>query len=185
MYESNKIVEQLKKRDESALEQVMKQYTPIVSTIIYNVSGGLLSTSDIEETVADVFITLWKNIDKIYPDKLKGYICCIAKSKAKNKIRSLSKSDTIDIEKIVAIDDFNVETEIENIDINSVLNEAIKSIGEPDSEIILRHYYYYQTSAKIAEIMKLNHDTVKSKIRRAKEKLKKYLIERGFYYEDT
>ena len=52
-------------------------------------------------------------------------------------------------------------------------------MGEPDSEIVLRHYYYYQSSSKISDIMGINVETVKTKIRRAKVKLKKLLEERG------
>lgn len=181
--DNSALVKKLKNHDEKALEVIMRKYTPLVSTIIFNISNGMLSTSDIEEAVADVFITLWNNSDKVMPDKLKGYICCIAKSKAKNKIRSQSHNDTIDIDNIIAIDDFVVDKHIEGKELNTILNEAIESIGEPDSEIIIRHYYYYQTSSKIALAMGINNETVKSKIRRAKIKLKKILTERGIVYE--
>ena len=49
------MVEGLKKHDESAIEEIMECFTPYVSTIIYNVSRGSMSTADIEETAADVF----------------------------------------------------------------------------------------------------------------------------------
>ena len=38
-----------------------------------------VDAEDMEETVADVFVTLWKNTDNIVDGKLKGYICSIAK----------------------------------------------------------------------------------------------------------
>ena len=54
----NQIVDRLKKRDERALGEIMDKFTPLVSAIIYNVSKGNLTSSDIEETAADVFFTL-------------------------------------------------------------------------------------------------------------------------------
>ena len=48
----------LLQQDESALEEIIREYAPYVSTIIYNVSKGSLSVSDMEETTAEVFITL-------------------------------------------------------------------------------------------------------------------------------
>ena len=82
----NQIVDKLKKHDESALGDIIDRYTPLISAIIYNVSRGSLSSSDIEETTADVFFTLWNNAEKVKSDSLKGYISAIAKTKALDKM---------------------------------------------------------------------------------------------------
>ena len=44
------------------------------------------SKEDIEETVSDVFIVLWKNAEKVQVGKLKGYLCTIARTRTLNKI---------------------------------------------------------------------------------------------------
>ena len=46
---------------------------------------------------------------------------------------------------------------------------------QPVREIFLRHYYYYQTVERIAGEMKLNPSTVKSHLRRGREKLRAIL----------
>ncbi|MGN0537355.1 MAG: RNA polymerase sigma factor [Acutalibacteraceae bacterium] len=176
----DKVVKMLKKHDERALEQIMSRYTPLVATIIFNISNGSLSSADIEEAVADVFITLWNNTDKVQPDKLKGYICCIAKSKAKNKLRSLKPIQSVDIDEVTLADDFSVSENIEQDLLNSVLKEIINTILEPDKEILIRHYYYYQSVSKISNIMNINVETVKSKIQRTRAKIKRGLEERGY-----
>lgn len=176
----DKLVKMLKKHDERALEQIMSHYTPLVATIIFNISNGSLSSADIEEAVADVFITLWNNTDKVQPDKLKGYICCIAKSKAKNKLRSLKPVQSVDIDEVTLTDDFSVSENIEQELLNSVLKEIINTISEPDKEILIRHYYYYQSVSKISEVMNINIETVKSKIQRTRAKIKRGLEERGY-----
>ncbi len=53
--DNNNLIKRLKKHDERILEEIMSCYTPIVATIIFNISNGSLFLSDIEETVADVF----------------------------------------------------------------------------------------------------------------------------------
>ncbi len=73
-----------------------------------------------------------------------------------------------------------VSDEIENKIIAELLREALDIIGEPDKEIIIRHYYYYQSSTEISGIMGMKSETVKSRIKRAREKLKKILAERGY-----
>ena len=61
----DKLLLKLKKHDEKALEAVIEQYSRLVATVINNISRGSLTKEDIEETVADVFVTLWNNADKV------------------------------------------------------------------------------------------------------------------------
>ena len=179
--DEEKIAERLMHGDQKALEEVTRKYTPLVSTIISNISAGCFSVQDIEETTSDTFIALWYSRDKIQKDKLKGFICCIAKNKAKNKIKSNQRhQNVISIEGMEFEDTLNVSQQIEDTFISKTLKEVLDEIGEPDREIIIRHYYYYQSSTVISEKMQMNNETVKSRIKRAKEKLKKILTERGW-----
>ena len=45
---------------------------------------------------------------------------------------------------------------------------------------MIRYYYYYQTAPKIAELLDMKLEAVKSKIKRARTKLKSFLKERGY-----
>ena len=141
---------------------------------------GSLNTTDIEELTSDTFVTLWYNRDKIQPDKLKGYICCIAKNKTKNKLKAAFRHQIINIDEMDYEDGLVVSDEIENKIIAEVIREALDIIGEPDKEIIIRHYYYYQSSTEISEKMGMKSETVKSRIKRAREKLRSILTERGY-----
>ncbi len=178
--EIEKLAEKLKKGDENAFEAIVDRFTPLVSTIIFNLANGSLNTTDIEELTSDTFVTLWYNRDKIQPDKLKGYICCIAKNKTKNKLKAAFRHQIINIDEMDYEDGLVVSDEIENKIIAEVLREALDIIGEPDKEIIIRHYYYYQSSTEISEKMGMKSETVKSRIKRAREKLRSILTERGY-----
>ena len=176
----SKLAVRLKNKDQKAFEQVIEKYTPLVSTVIYNVSRGSLSKEDIEETVTDVFVTLWKNADHIIDDKLKGYICRIAKTRALNKLSAVSAHQLLNIDDYDPEDDFSVSAEVESKQLADELREIISEMEMPDREIIVRYYYYSQNTAKIAEVLQLNINTVKSKLRRARDKIKSKLIERGY-----
>ena len=152
----------------------------MAATVIYNTSKGSLSKEDIEETVSDVFITLWNNAEKVQEGKLKGYLCTIARTRALNKITSNKNSSILNIDNYDPQDDFSIEDETEKKDIHKVLREIIAMIKMPDKDILIRYYFYSQTVSQIADGMKLNIDTVKSKLRRTREKIKKELIERSF-----
>ncbi len=62
----------------------------------------------------------------------------------------------------------------------ALAQQAIREMPEPDREIFLRHYYYFQTIAQIAGEMQLNGSTIKTKLRRGREKLKR-TIQKGGY----
>lgn len=53
---------------------------------------------------------------------------------------------------------------------------AVDSLEPVDREIFLRHYYWRQTVAQIAEDMQKNQSAVKSRLARGREKLRKILL---------
>lgn len=174
------LAERLKEKDQKAFEEVIDRFTPLAAGIIGNVSGGTLTKEDIEETTADVFVTLWNNTDKIIPGKLKGYICCIARTKALSKVASVRKHLMLNIDDYDPEDDFSVSTELEKKEAVRLLREIVSEIAMPEREIVIRYYYYCQSITQIAEIMQINPDTAKTKLRRTREKIRAKLAERGF-----
>lgn len=170
----------LKKHDESALDRIIEIFTPMVWAIAVNISGSSLSREDIEEVVSDVFVTLWKNADKYDPEKLKGYIAAIAKTRTRNRLAALKNISFSDINEIDVEDDFSVSGEAEKSEMKAQLAEAVNELEEPDREILIRHYFYYQKTADIADSMGLTQENVKVKLHRTRNKLKKILTERGF-----
>ncbi len=180
MSDIKRLIRRLKKHDESALEEIIKMYSPLVTTVIYNIGMGTLSKEDIEEAAMDTFITLWKNTDKLKADSFKGYICCIAKSRAFDKLDTKKQGVVLDINEIEIEDEFSLEGSIEQKDINTELRKIIDDMQETDSEIILRYYFYYQKITVIAEKMNLSVSGVKVRLHRARGKIKKQLTERGY-----
>ncbi len=178
--ENQKLVSRLKKHDEKAFEQIMDKYARLVAAIIYNVARGTLTKQDVEETVTDVFVTLWQNAEKVQPDSLKGYLCCIAKTRAINRVQSHKHGDVLSIDDIDPEDSFNISYETEKKEISAELLNVIDEIREPDREILIRHYFYYQKVAEIAEKMNIKLDTVKVKLYRTRNKLRQLLTERGY-----
>ncbi len=177
----HELINGLQNHDDFAVKELMDIYTPFVSSIIYNVSNGALSTADIEETTADVFIVLWNNSGKIREGSLQGYIASIAKSRTKDKIRRTKKHFIeFDIEEVMPADEHLITDDIDRQILQKDLEDAMDTLDEPDKEILMRYYYYYQTAPKIAEVMSLKLEAVKSKIKRGRKKLKAFLEERGY-----
>ncbi len=180
MNSDKKLAERMKKGNEKAFEEIIYRFTPLVSNIIRNISSGYLSNEDIEEVTTDVFVTLWKNSEKLDVNMLKPYIICIAKSRVKDRLRRENKFGIVDIDSVDIADDGDIFEKYENESLVSDLKEEISKLKEPDKEILIRYYYYYQPVKEISEIMGINIETVKSKLQRTRKKLKDALTGKGY-----
>ena len=59
------------------------------------------------------------------------------------------------------------------------VQEALNRLSEEEKEIFIRYYYFYQTTEEIGDAMEIRQNTVKSKLKRGRKKLKGFLMERG------
>lgn len=179
MDENKRLALRLKKHDEKALDIIILKYTPLVSSVIYNISDGALSKEDIEELASDTFVSLWKNADRFDSEKLTGYLCAIAKHKTFDLLDK-RRIIPVDIDETDIEDDYSINESTELKELAEELKKAVDLINEPDREILIRHYFYYQKIEYISECMNISPATVKVKLHRTRKKLKKILTERGF-----
>ena len=170
-----KALRELQKGSQQALEWMIDTYNPYVSTIVYNIIGSRMTKADVEETVSDVFLALWNNAKRIKPNMTKAYLGAIARSRAKNKLREQGMTMELD-EAVLTVEADGPEGELDRKTRRELVQRAVLSMGKPDREIFLRHYYYGQTVAVIADALGMTPSAVKSRLARGREKLKASLM---------
>lgn len=175
-------LKKLKHKDESALEWFVDRYAAYVNTIIYNIIGSSMSSSDMEEAASDVFFTLWVNAKRILPGKVKAYLGGVARNKAKEYTRKIGTEVPLE-DDIILISEENLERDFEEREQACCIREAILAMQQPEREIFLRYYYFYQPVTVIAEEMNINSSTVKTKLHRGRKKLKELLTKGGYTVE--
>ena len=171
-----KALSQLQKGDQRALVWFIDRYSGYVGTVVNSVLQGSMTQADAEEVVADVFVTLWKSAEKLVPLNLKGYLSRVARSLALQKLRG--RTEDLPLEEDILMTDEEEDSLIEKLDQEERdrrVREAVLSMPQPDREIFLRHYYYCQSVAVIAEKMQMNPSTVKTRLRRGRDKLRQHL----------
>lgn len=176
------LVDAMARGDEAALEHVIDRYTAYVGTIVWNIVKGNLDRADAKAIVSDVFYLAWCSADKIQRGKLKGYLSVLARRRSINMLRSI-KADLALTEDIVQIPVPGPEDESLRQEVYSALRRSLEKLPEPDRTIFLRHYYLYQRTSEIAKAMGINVSTVKSKLRRGRENLRRELTEGGYFIE--
>jgi len=164
----------LKTGDEEALEWFIDRYSAYVGTVVNNILKGSMSREDVEEVVSDVFVTLWRSASKLYPLNLKGYLSRVARSLSMQKLRERVDGLPLD-EDILIIDDYSLFDRLDKEDQDAQVRKAVYSLSQPDKEIFLRFYYYCQSVSVIAEQMQMNQSTIKTRLRRGRERLRTQL----------
>ncbi len=186
MFDSS-LIKLIKTDAEKGMSALVEQYTGYVHTVVKNKIASVCSVEDIEETVSDVFVAFYRQIDNIDLEKgsLSAYLAIIAKRKAIDRFNASCKGAEIyaDEDCLIEIpDSINIEDEAEMKCLCTRLIDEINSLGEPDSTIIYRKFYLGEGSKEIAGITGLTDDNVRKRLQRALRKLEYRL--KGDYYED-
>lgn len=157
------------------------RYTAYVTAIIGGMAKGAMTVSDIEEVAADVFFKVWRNRADIRAASVKAYIAKVARNAAIDKLRLKGaqlvpyEDDVLRVSFHERPDDLTIRKEQQGI-----VEQAVHSFREPDREIFIRFYFFGETVKAIASTLGLNIDTIKTKLRRARLKLRDILEERGY-----
>lgn len=172
------IVNLIREGNELGFRMLEKEY----EKLLYYIAKGILGNrkEDIEECINDTYLKLWNNIDKYDSGKasLKTYLKIILRNTAINKLRDLSRhednqvaDDISDIAKYYIDKKQNVEKQVFSKESIKKLNLLVKDLKAKDQELIIRKYFYLQSSKHIAMAMKMTVSAVDSRVSRARKKL--------------
>ncbi|MBE7070417.1 MAG: sigma-70 family RNA polymerase sigma factor [Ruminococcaceae bacterium] len=164
----------LKSGDQEALEWFIDKYSAYVGTVVNSIIASCMTHEDVEEVTADVFVTLWRSAENLYPLNLKGYLSRVARSLSMQKLREKVEVLPLD-EDILILDEDSVFDSLEREDQDQLIRRLVYSMPQPDKEIFLRFYYYCQSVSVIANQMQMNPSTIKTKLKRGRERLRTFL----------
>lgn len=174
-----KAVRLLKNKDPDGLKGLMDRYIPYVSSVVWSILGHAMTAQDAEEVVSDVFLAAWNQAEDLQSGKVKAWLGAVARNKAKNALRKAGFDLPLE-EDVLEIPDDSPFEKLDRQEEAEAVRQALDTLAPKDRLIFLRHYYYGQTVADISREMKMPQSTVKSRLRRGREKLKEYLIGRDF-----
>lgn len=174
MVNERKLLLRLKQKAENSIDEAIEIYTPYISTVLYNMAGASLPKEDIEEIVSDVFVSLWRNAENIDLNKgtIRSYLAVSARNFAIKRLKR--KKEYTSLDDIELPDKSNFANSCAESD---CLWKAVMQLGEPDNEIFVRFYKYDEKLRDISKATGLKISTVKTKLLRGKQKLRKILSE--------
>lgn len=166
---------------EREFEKIIDRYTAYVVAVISKVAKERLNREDIEELASDVFAKLWerKNELNIQEGKEKAYIGASARNHTLNLLKKRGLLSTIPLEEDVISDHATPEKVLLEEEEATTIRKVIESLPEPDDEIFIRRYFYFEKIIDIARALNMKEQTVTTKLHRGKQKLAKLFKERG------
>ncbi|MCM1333738.1 MAG: sigma-70 family RNA polymerase sigma factor [Bacteroides sp.] len=165
----------LRSDPEKGLKALISRYGGLVRAVV---GHSLLRAADAEACAADAFGEFYLSLDDYDPSKgsLKAWLCAIARHNAVDLARK--DRPTLSAEEIALIsEEKSPINELEEREFRGAVLAAVKALGEPDREILVRKFYFGESSKRIAAQLRLSVSNVDTRTSRAVAKLRKELEE--------
>lgn len=165
-------LDQLKTKNEKALDYVIDTYGWIIKSVIKKHLYNLQSVQD--ECINDVLLGLWNNIDKFDENKseFKNWIAGIAKFKAidykRKYLRELDNENVDDLN--ITVDD-SINELLKN-ELSLEMQEMMNSLEEKDRELFYKLYVEEIEVDKVSQETGIKRDVIYNRVSRAKKKLR-------------
>lgn len=140
---------------------------------LYKVAKGMLyKEEDVEDAISNCILNAYKNINKLKKEEyFKTWLIRILINECNNILRKNKNVEYIEDYECVKNDFY--KDEYKDVD----LHKAINSLKENLKEVIILYYYDDISQSDIAKILDINEATVRTRLFRAKEKLREILKE--------
>jgi len=174
-----KIINAIKNGDEAAIAQVIDKYSRLLWSVASAVLKNMGQEQDVEECVADVFISLWQQPEKYDAGRggLRTWLCIKTRSRALDRYREISRRSALPLEEAVAAQVLGAEELVGTEETKRELASAIDTLALREREILIRRYYYEQKPREIALALGIPVKAVDNSLYRAKRKLREELEE--------
>lgn len=178
MINEENLVTELKRKNEKALEFVIKQYGGLIKSIIETTLYNFKDTGIIEECMDDVLLAIWENSHKfLEKGSFKNWIASVAKFKAidcgRKNVKFLFQEN---------IEEANIAIECEGSinlirdELNKELVDLLENLKGEDKEIFIRKYINEEKSKHIANHIGRDEKFINNRLSRGRKKLKSLLL---------
>jgi len=181
----DQIINRILKGEQSAFALLVEKYQNYVFSLVLRF---IENREDAEEIAQDVFVKTYRSLADFRGDsKFSTWLFTITRTTCLSFLRK-KKLDTISLDnEKTGIQVENRESGfsangIEQKSRHAMLNQAIGMLSPDDTQVLILFYKGDQTLEEIGKIMRLDPNTVKVKLHRARQRLKEKM-EKHFSHE--
>ena len=166
-----KLIQKLKAGDRLALNRAMDVYTPYLAAVVWHTLGPAASAEDVEEVVSDAFLALWSHREDLRSGGLKSWLAAVARNRAVDV--------PLPLDGLEEAGGANPAEDLERRLFANALRKAVEALPPPDNYLVLRYYYEEEKLKDIARDLGLSVPAAKSRLLRARRRLKEVLVKGG------
>lgn len=168
------LLELLRSRDDRGLQALQSRYGPLLRYIIAPI---LSDDREREECYSDVCWRAWDKIDLYQEDKgsLKNWLTALARNAALNRARHTAQESEHPCPETLADPQPAPEEALLHREQLEQLRTAMATLPQLDRLLLLRKYYYRQSTAQIAAELGMSERAVEGRLYRLKQKLRSQL----------
>lgn len=182
--DDRKILQLLLDRSGDAIGAMERRFGARLMAISLSILG---SREDAQESVNDTYLAVWNAIPPKQPDPLAGFVLKVGRNQALKRLRyntADKRSSTMAVsltELEDAIPGSALEETVDARQLGASINRFLKAQDALNRSIFLRRYWFGEPAAKIAKEFLMTENTVNVRLSRLRGKLRKHLIEEGYY----
>lgn len=161
-----------------ALDELYARYGPAILSYL---SARLNDRAQAEEVLQDVMLAVWRSAATFRGEsKVLTWMLTIARNRAINTMRKhhVTQTPLDDVFELQSTDTGPQEKVEKNYQ-TQVVREALRHLPEMQREILELVFYHQLSGAEVADVLGINAGTVKSRLHRAKEALRRVLYTEG------
>lgn len=188
MISDEEIIERYFSRDESAITATTQKYGGRCYGVAYNI---LRAREDAEECVSDSYLKVWNSVPPDRPQSLKCYLLKIVRNLSLDRLKFLNRKRRCreleisfsELENVLP--DSSVPDGTEESDLAEILNQFLETLSRDARLIMVARYWHFLSIFEISAKYGYSAGKVKTSLSRSRERLRKYLEERGFMNENS
>jgi RNA polymerase sigma-70 factor (ECF subfamily) len=171
------LIQKILDGEQDAFHYMIETYSKLLWVVVGGILGATGTPQDIEECISDVYVHVWKNPKSYNPQKgsFKTFLAIIARNKALDAYRKLSKSKIIELNEAISASDDDLLDYIVEKEMHDKLYAAIETLTEPNKEIVIRRFFFGEKPRRIAEKIDIPIREVENRLYQSKLKLRKIL----------
>jgi RNA polymerase sigma factor (sigma-70 family) len=153
---------------DAQFQDAFEQHKDVVYRFAWRMSGPAAA----EDITQDVFVSLLRQPGRFDPARgtLRAFLLGIARNLALKRWRSEHRFEPLDDEAMAAeVIDFD------RLDVGEMVGQAVRTLGPLQREVVILAEYEGLTLAEIARAVDADVGTVKSRLHRARENLRRML----------
>lgn len=186
--EDNEIIRLYWEREEQAIAATAQKYGSYFHKIAMNI---LQDTRDAEECVSDAYMRAWNSIPPNHPERLSTYLGKITRNIAFDVYRQKHRDKRGNGQIALIMDEVSEligggeepEKIVNRKELISEINSFLSGLPKEKRVMFVRRYWYAENTAEIAHHLGRTENYVSVNLTRLRKRLRSYLAERGYEYE--